>query len=149
MQDTVTASISADGFIIREETVIPNNSDGILSYTVSNGAAVEADSDIAKVFSNEKDAVACGYWQLYRYNPLLAAEGGNPFTTADEMLKELEKIECEETIISDDARRENINDARTVIIKADPSHSGDTYREKSDLEKARKKRRKIIHTCNI
>ncbi len=58
VQDTVTASISADGFIIREETVIPNNSDGILSYTVSNGAAVEADSDIAKVFSNEKDAVA-------------------------------------------------------------------------------------------
>ena len=30
--------------------------------------------------TNEKDAVGCGYWQLYRYNPLAAAEGGNPFT---------------------------------------------------------------------
>ena len=26
-----------------------------------------------------KDAVACGYWSLYRHNPLLAAEGKNPF----------------------------------------------------------------------
>ncbi|MBO4818578.1 MAG: pyruvate:ferredoxin (flavodoxin) oxidoreductase [Firmicutes bacterium] len=30
--------------------------------------------------TNEKDAVGCGYWQLYRYNPLAAAEGNNPFT---------------------------------------------------------------------
>ena len=28
----------------------------------------------------EKRAVAAGYWQLYRYNPALAAEGKNPFT---------------------------------------------------------------------
>ena len=27
-----------------------------------------------------KDAVECGYWSLYRFNPLLAAEGKNPFT---------------------------------------------------------------------
>jgi hypothetical protein len=26
-----------------------------------------------------KDAVEAGYWQLYRYNPLLEAEGKNPF----------------------------------------------------------------------
>ncbi|MBQ9826841.1 MAG: pyruvate:ferredoxin (flavodoxin) oxidoreductase [Firmicutes bacterium] len=30
--------------------------------------------------SNEKDAVACGYWQLFRFNPELAKEGKNPFT---------------------------------------------------------------------
>ncbi|HBP38208.1 MAG TPA: pyruvate:ferredoxin (flavodoxin) oxidoreductase, partial [Clostridiales bacterium] len=28
----------------------------------------------------EKDAVDCGYWHLYRYNPALKAEGKNPFT---------------------------------------------------------------------
>jgi pyruvate-ferredoxin/flavodoxin oxidoreductase len=28
---------------------------------------------------NIKDAVACGYWQLYRYNPELSAKGENPF----------------------------------------------------------------------
>ena len=27
-----------------------------------------------------KKAVECGYWQLYRYNPLLEAEGKNPFS---------------------------------------------------------------------
>ena len=27
-----------------------------------------------------KDAVECGYWQLYRYNPALIEEGKNPFT---------------------------------------------------------------------
>ena len=27
-----------------------------------------------------KRAVDCGYWQLYRYNPDLAAQGKNPFT---------------------------------------------------------------------
>jgi pyruvate-ferredoxin/flavodoxin oxidoreductase len=28
----------------------------------------------------EKKAVECGYWHLYRYNPVLEAEGKNPFT---------------------------------------------------------------------
>ena len=28
----------------------------------------------------EKIAVECGYWQLYRYNPMLDEEGKNPFT---------------------------------------------------------------------
>lgn len=28
----------------------------------------------------EKRAVECGYWQLYRYNPLLEEQGRNPFT---------------------------------------------------------------------
>ena len=26
-----------------------------------------------------KEAVACGYWHMWRYNPLLKAEGKNPF----------------------------------------------------------------------
>ena len=29
--------------------------------------------------SNEKEAVSCGYWQLFRFNPDLAKEGKNPF----------------------------------------------------------------------
>ncbi len=29
--------------------------------------------------THEKDAVACGYWHLYRFNPELKAEGKNPF----------------------------------------------------------------------
>ena len=35
---------------------------------------------MTKSQSEEKNAVDCGYWQLYRYNPDLAAKGENPFT---------------------------------------------------------------------
>ncbi len=30
--------------------------------------------------THEKDAVECGYWHLYRFNPALKEEGKNPFT---------------------------------------------------------------------
>lgn len=58
VQATVTRSISTHGFILRDETIIHNNTSGILSYTVSDGAAVEANSEIAKVFSSQEDAIA-------------------------------------------------------------------------------------------
>lgn len=34
---------------------------------------------MANCQQEEKDAVACGYWSLYRYNPTLEEEGKNPF----------------------------------------------------------------------
>ena len=34
---------------------------------------------MGKAIENIKDAVDCGYWHLYRYNPLLKNEGKNPF----------------------------------------------------------------------
>jgi pyruvate-ferredoxin/flavodoxin oxidoreductase len=34
---------------------------------------------MGKVQENMKDAVACGYWHLYRYNPSLVEDGKNPF----------------------------------------------------------------------
>ncbi len=34
---------------------------------------------MGKSQQESKDAVACGYWHLYRYNPLLEDEGKNPF----------------------------------------------------------------------
>ena len=30
--------------------------------------------------ANQAQAVACGYWHLYRYNPVLKEQGKNPFT---------------------------------------------------------------------
>ena len=36
--------------------------------------------NMTKSQEEEKKAVDCGYWQLYRYNPALEAEGKNPFT---------------------------------------------------------------------
>ena len=35
---------------------------------------------MGKSQAEEKKAVACGYWHLWRYNPQLEAEGKNPFT---------------------------------------------------------------------
>ncbi|MDR3052854.1 MAG: pyruvate:ferredoxin (flavodoxin) oxidoreductase [Coriobacteriales bacterium] len=35
---------------------------------------------MGKTQENTKDAVSCGYWQLYRYNPSLKDEGKNPFS---------------------------------------------------------------------
>jgi len=34
---------------------------------------------MGKTQENTKDAVSCGYWQLYRFNPELEKEGKNPF----------------------------------------------------------------------
>jgi len=36
--------------------------------------------NMAKTQTEEKKAVESGYWQLYRFNPDLAAQGVNPFT---------------------------------------------------------------------
>ncbi len=36
--------------------------------------------NMTKSQEEEKKAVDCGYWQLYRFNPALADEGKNPFT---------------------------------------------------------------------
>ncbi len=35
--------------------------------------------DMAKGMTNQKHAVECGHWPLYRYNPMLAEQGKNPF----------------------------------------------------------------------
>ena len=34
---------------------------------------------MGKTQQNIKEAVECGYWHLYRYNPLLKTQGKNPF----------------------------------------------------------------------
>ena len=35
---------------------------------------------MGKAQQEEANAVACGYWQLWRYNPAAELEGKNPFT---------------------------------------------------------------------
>ena len=49
----------------------------IIAYSpcISHGIKTGMGTSIAE----EKKAVAAGYWQLYRYNPMLKAEGRNPF----------------------------------------------------------------------
>ncbi len=58
VEETVIDTIHSDGFIIRDETVIDIPSTGVLSYSLSNGEAVKAGGEIAKIYSNESDASA-------------------------------------------------------------------------------------------
>ncbi len=58
VSSTVTDKITANGFIVRDENLIENNTSGVLSYTYENGEQVQADGEIAKVFSSENDAVS-------------------------------------------------------------------------------------------
>lgn len=43
---------------------------------------------MGKTQENTKDAVNCGYWQLYRFNPTLKEDGKNPFTLDSKEPKE-------------------------------------------------------------
>lgn len=58
VQVTVTDTIYSDGFIIRDETLIDNSSSGVLSYSLSDGEAVKANGEIAKIYSNDSDAAS-------------------------------------------------------------------------------------------
>ncbi len=53
---------------------------------------------MGKTQEQEKLAVACGYWQMYRYNPMLEAEGQNPFQLDS---KEPEWSKFQEFILSE------------------------------------------------
>jgi len=49
----------------------------IIAYAPCIAHGIKA--GMAKVQEHQKKAVEAGYWQLYRYNPLLKKEGKNPF----------------------------------------------------------------------
>ncbi|MEE0872833.1 MAG: HlyD family efflux transporter periplasmic adaptor subunit [Ruminococcus sp.] len=57
VRTTVTDTIYSNGFIIRDENIIPKDTKGILSYSCANGDTVNANGEIAKVYSDEKAAV--------------------------------------------------------------------------------------------
>jgi len=50
------------------------------SLIIAYAPCINHGINMSKSQEEEKRAVDCGYWQLYRYNPTLADEGKNPFT---------------------------------------------------------------------
>lgn len=54
---TVTDTIYSNGFILRDEVIVKKDTNGILSYSCANGDTVNAEGEIAKVYTNETDAV--------------------------------------------------------------------------------------------
>lgn len=58
VQVTVTNKISTNGFIVRDETVINNDTSGVLSYSCDEGEQIGAGGEIAKIYASEEDARA-------------------------------------------------------------------------------------------
>jgi pyruvate-ferredoxin/flavodoxin oxidoreductase len=52
----------------------------IIAYAPCINHGLRAKGGMGKSQAEEAKAVECGYWHLWRYNPLLADEGKNPFT---------------------------------------------------------------------
>ena len=61
---------------IREAEAYPGPS-LVIAYSPCINHGLKA--GMGKTQEEMKRSVECGYWQLYRYNPLLADEGKNPF----------------------------------------------------------------------
>ncbi len=56
MYGTVSDTVQARGYLIREESVVDASYSGVLSYRVADGTRVAKDGVIADVFSSERDA---------------------------------------------------------------------------------------------
>jgi pyruvate-ferredoxin/flavodoxin oxidoreductase len=50
------------------------------SIVIAYAPCINHGINMSNTIAEEKKAVDCGYWQLYRYNPELAENGVNPFT---------------------------------------------------------------------
>ena len=58
MYGEVSDVLQAQGFILRNETVIDESYSGVLSYRVADGSRVSRGGVIADIFSNESDAAS-------------------------------------------------------------------------------------------
>ncbi len=74
---------------IREAEAYPGPS-LIIAYSPCISHGLKA--GMGKTQQEQADAVACGYWHLWRFNPELEAEGKNPFIL-DSKAPDLEKFE--------------------------------------------------------
>jgi pyruvate-ferredoxin/flavodoxin oxidoreductase len=63
--------------------------------------------------AEEKKAVDCGYWQLYRFNPTLADEGKNPFS-----LDSKDPTENYQDFLAGETRYASLKKAQPAIAEA-------------------------------
>ena len=67
MQQTLRAILEAEAY------------DGP-SIVIAYSPCIAHGVSMSKSLEEERLAVACGYWHLFRFNPALVGEGKNPFT---------------------------------------------------------------------
>jgi len=68
-QQTIKAFMEAEAY---------NGPSIVICYSPCINHGIKAGMSSTQI--HEKDAVTCGYWHLYRFNPELKAQGKNPFT---------------------------------------------------------------------
>lgn len=57
MHTSASDTIKSNAFIIRDEEIIPKDTDGTLVFSVNNGDKVVADGTIATIYNSEEDAI--------------------------------------------------------------------------------------------
>ncbi|MEE1175626.1 MAG: pyruvate:ferredoxin (flavodoxin) oxidoreductase [Paludibacteraceae bacterium] len=81
---------------------------------------------MGKAQAEEKKAVECGYWHLWRFNPALEAEGKNPFT--------LDSKEPDYTKFQDFLKGEN---RYASVMKMYPSEAQELFNASEEMAKKR------------
>ena len=51
----VDETVSATGFVVREETILSNDTDGVLTYLMEDGDKVSKDGKVAEIYANASD----------------------------------------------------------------------------------------------
>ena len=80
---------------------------------------------MGKTQDNTKEAVECGYWHLYRYNPLLKEEGKNPF-----LLDSKEPTKSFQDFLMDQVRYSS-------LLKEFPEHGDQLFKQAEEDAKER------------
>ena len=77
--------------------------------------------------AEEKRAVECGYWHLYRYNPALEAQGKNPFTLDSKPEPDWSKFQ---DFLGGEVRY-------TSLMKSFPAHASELFAKTEEFAKWR------------
>lgn len=102
IQSTVMDKIFTNAFIIRDETLLINDTSGVLSYSCDDGTELNAGGEVAKIYNNDSDALAQ--------------------TTADELeedmkaLQNLQKNQSANSAIGIDSINSSINNILTSFV---------------------------------
>ena len=109
--------------VIREAEAYPGPS-LIIAYSPCINHGLKA--GMGKSQNEEKLAVDCGYWHLWRYNPALEAEGKNPFI----MDSKEPKWEGFQTFLKNEVRYSS-------LMKQYPAEAGELFQAAEDAAKWR------------
>ena len=110
---------------IREAEAYPGPS-LIIAYSPCINHGLKIKGGMGRSQAQEANAVACGYWHLWRYNPQLAEEGKNPFSL-DSKVPDWSKFQ--------DFLRSEVR--FLSVLKAYPDEGAELFKACEDMAKLR------------